>query len=55
MVDNHKHTNLNLRLDLNNLSISVDKLGSWTPQNFTAILNKPNVNDLNNSLAINDQ
>jgi hypothetical protein len=40
MVDN-KHTNLNLRLDLMNLSVSQEKLGTWAPQNFTSILNKP--------------
>jgi hypothetical protein len=37
----HKHTNLNLRLDLHNLSVSQEKLGNWKPQNFTSILNKP--------------
>jgi uncharacterized protein (UPF0276 family) len=42
MVDN-KHTNLNLRLDLNNLSVSIEKLGPWAPQNFTAMLNKPSL------------
>jgi len=35
--------NLSLRLDLNDSTASLEKLKFWNPQNFTSILNKPNV------------
>lgn len=45
MVDSSKnnisYNNISLRIDLDDSSISMEKLKTWTPQNFTSILNNP--------------
>jgi hypothetical protein len=44
MVDYNNLFNISLRMDLNNSTASVgSSLRSFNPQNFTAILNNPNV------------
>jgi hypothetical protein len=46
MVD-YNLCNISLRLDVNSSTSSVtSSLKSFTPQNFTAILNNPNVSNL---------
>ncbi len=45
MVDSSKNNislnSVNLRMDLDDSTISIERLKTWTPQNFTSILNKP--------------
>jgi hypothetical protein len=45
MVDSSKNNisfnSVNLRMDLDDSSISIERLKTWTPQNFTSILNNP--------------
>ena len=37
------HSNISLHIDVNNSTTSLEKLKYWNPQNFTSILNRPNV------------
>lgn len=44
MVDSSRNMsigNISLRLDQDDSSISMERLKTWTPQNFTSILNNP--------------
>jgi hypothetical protein len=45
MVDSSKNNislnSVNLRMDLDDSTISIERLKTWTPQNFTSILNNP--------------
>lgn len=43
MVDTTQ-TNISLRTDLSDSTFSLDRLRKWTPQNFTSLLNNPQVN-----------
>ena len=43
-MDSSKNTsfnNISLRVDQDDSSISIERLKTWTPQNFTSILNNP--------------
>ncbi len=43
MVDTTQ-TTLSLRMDLSDSTFSLERLRTWTPQNFTSLLNNPQVN-----------
>jgi hypothetical protein len=45
MVDknNNSQSNSSFKLDQNDSSLSLERLKTWTPQNFTSLLNNPTV------------
>jgi hypothetical protein len=49
MVDsarNISQCNVSLRTDQDDSSLSMERLKTWTPQNFTSILNNPQVSKI---------
>jgi hypothetical protein len=47
MVDssrtNISQSNISLRIDQDDSSLSIERLKTWNPQNFTSLLNNPQV------------